>query len=196
MHKYTEEQKAFIKENVKGIGNVELTKMFNDRFNLNLTMSQIRGFKKNYKLNSGLDGRFVKGGVSFNKGKKGLQTANSTSFKKGRRPHNYYEVGTERVNGSNYVDVKIAHPNVWKGKHILVWEQHNGKVPKDHAIIFGDRNNRNFDIDNLILVTKSELSIMNMNKLIYDNADLTRMGAVVAKIYSTMSKINKQKSGG
>ncbi|WP_083612210.1 HNH endonuclease [Paenibacillus sp. P32E] len=34
-------------------------------------------------------------------------------------------------------------------------------VPKGHAIIFGDGDRQNFDPNNLILITRGQLAIMN-----------------------------------
>jgi hypothetical protein len=122
---------------------------------------------------------------------KGLQIGGEeTQFKKGNRPHNYKPVGTERVNGEGYVDVKIADPNKWRSKHILIWEKENGPVPKGHVIIFGDGNRLNLELDNLILVSRKQLAILNKNNLIQKDADLTRTGIIVADIYR---KINEQK---
>lgn len=190
-HNYTKEQVDFIRENVTGIGNAELTLMFNRHFRLNLDISQIKAFKKNHKLISGLDGHFKKGHVPFNKGKKGLGGWGPTQFKKGNIPHNYVPVGSERVNSEDYVLIKVANPNKWKFKHRLIWEEHNGPIPEGHAVIFGDRNNRNFDINNLILVSNDQLLALNRNKLIQNDADLTRSAIIIADIYQ---KISKRKS--
>lgn len=46
MHFFTPEQKEFIKDNVNGISNLELTEKFNDYFGLSLVVSQIKAFKK------------------------------------------------------------------------------------------------------------------------------------------------------
>lgn len=118
-----------------------------------------------------------------------------TQFKKGNKPHNYVPVGSERVNADGYVDIKIAEPNRWRGKHLIVWEQHNGRpVPKGHAVIFGDRNRRNFDPDNLVLVSRSQLATMNKMNLIRDDADLTRTGVILADIYQKISQRKSERS--
>lgn len=193
VHKYTEEQVEYITKNVKGKGNAELTKMFNDYFKLNLTIGQIRGFKKNRKLSSGLDGRFIKGQEPWNKGeKKSWVGGEATQFKKGRMPHNYMPVGSVRVNSDGYADVKIADPNVWKAKHILIWEKHNGPKPEGSAILFGDRNKKNLDINNLILVTKEQLLIMNNNELIQEDTELTKTGVIIAEIESKVWERNRE----
>lgn len=62
MHRFTEKQKQFIKDNVVGMTNDELTIKFNLYFGLNLTTIQIKNFKHNHHLKSGLNMRFKKGG--------------------------------------------------------------------------------------------------------------------------------------
>lgn len=187
-HQYTPEQRKFIKCNAPGMGNEKLTNLFNEHFKLVLSLDQIKGFKKNNKISSGLDGRFNKGCTPFNKGKKKYWIGGEkTQFKAGNRPHNYKPIGTERVNGDDYVDIKIEDPNKWKGKHILTWEYHNGPVPKGCVIIFGDGNRRNFDLDNLIMISRKQLSTLNKHGLIQNNAYHTRTGIIMADIIQKIS---------
>jgi len=189
-HNYTEAQFNFIKENVKGTKTKELTEMFNKKFGLNLEIRKIRAFKKNHKLKSGLDCRFQPGVAPPNKGTH-IGGWKPTQFKKGHKPHNYMTVGSERINSDGYSEIKIAEPNKWKGKHILVWEEANGPITKGYAVIFGDRNRRNFDPSNLILVSRQQLGTLNNKKLIQTDADLTRTGVIIADLYQ---KISKRKS--
>jgi hypothetical protein len=105
-------------------------------------------------------------------------------------------VGSERVNGDGYVDIKVSDPNKWRAKHLIVWESHNGKVPVGHVVIFGDRDNRNFDPVNLILITKSQLATMNQKGLIFDDAESTRTGAMIAKVLNTASNRLKRRQEG
>lgn len=191
-HHFTKEQADFLTENVIGRLRKELTTMFNAYFDLNLGLNQITAYLKNHGLKSGVNARFKPDHVPFNKGKKGVGGWEPTQFKKGHRPHNYKPVGFERVNGDGYVDIKISDPNKWRAKHLLIWEKTNGPVPKGYVVIFGDGNRRNFDLDNLILVSRKQLSIMNKNNLIADNADMTRTGIIVADIYGKISERNKK----
>jgi len=184
VHYFTLEEAEFLKEHVPGRGNPELTEMFNAHFSLNLGLNQIKAYKKNHKLSSGLDGRFPPKHTPFNKGKKGIGGWEPTQFKEGNRPWNYQPVGSQRINGDGYVDIKIADPNKWKGKHILTWEAANGPVPKGHAVIFGDGNKRNFELDNLILVSRKQLVRLNQHNLIQNDAELTRTGVIIADIYN------------
>lgn len=51
---FTEEQRSFIEKNVKDLPNEELAILVNDKFNLKITTQQIKTYKKNNKLSSGL----------------------------------------------------------------------------------------------------------------------------------------------
>lgn len=187
-HRFTEPQIEFITAHVKGRSREELTEMFNSHFMLALKISQITGFLKNNGLKSGVDARFKPDHTPFNKGRKKYWIGGEeTQFKSGHRPHNYKPVGTERVNGDDYVDIKIVDPNKWKGKHIITWEQRNGPVPKGSVVIFGDGNRRNFDPDNLIMVSRKKLSTLNKHGLIQNNADLTRTGIIMADVIQKIS---------
>lgn len=195
MFHYSREHAEFIKSNVHGRYVQELTDMFNAHFGVDLKTSQIKAFIQRNGLKNGMDGRFKPGTEPPNKGTKGLYNVggNRTSFKKGQRPLNYMPVGSERVNADGYVDIKIADPNRWRGKHLILWEQHNGcPVPQGHVVIFGDRNRRNFAPDNLILVSRSQLATMNRKNLIQDNAELTRSGVILADIYHKISQRKKR----
>ncbi|TVX93027.1 HNH endonuclease signature motif containing protein [Paenibacillus agilis] len=195
MFRYTTEMIKFITNNVSGRYVNELTDLFNVQFGTTRKNSHIRAFIRNHGLKSGIDARFNKGHEPANKGTKGLyKGGEATQFKKGHRPHNYRPVGSERVNGDDYVDVKVADPNKWKSKHILIWEQHNGAVPKGHIVIFGDGNRRNFELSNLILVSRQQLAVMNKNGLIQKNAELTRTGIIIADIYRSIGSARKRKT--
>jgi hypothetical protein len=193
MHKYSEEEKLFIVENVKGKTTYELTEMFNKKFDLNLKRTQIAPTIKRLGLKSGLNCEFKKGHSNWNKGTKGLLKPNKTSFKKGQKSHNWVPIGSERITKDGYIQIKIQEvkdgrfQKNWKGKHILIWEEHNGPLPKGHAIIFGDRNNRNFDINNLILVSRQQLFILNQNNLIQSDVDLTKTGIIIADLYKKIA---------
>lgn len=192
MHFYSKEEIEYLNNISYGRTNKQITELFNKRFNLELGKKAISAVRKRHGIKTGENGRFPKGNIPHNKGKKGLGGWEPTQFKKGHKPHNYNPIGTERVNGDGYVDIKIADPNKWKGKHILLWEEHNGPLPKGHVVIFADRNNRNFEPNNLVLVSRQQLLMLNRHKLIQDSADLTRTGILIADL---MSKTNQRKRG-
>ena len=199
MHRYSQEEIDWLKENVPGRPWKDVTKLFNKRFNTDLSMQIIRAVAKRHKINNGVDSKFKKGQVPFNKGMKGVNfggvNGEKTQFKKGRMPVNHRPVGSERVSVFGYIEIKVAEPKTWRMKHQVIWEEANGPIPKGHVIIFGDGNKLNCDINNLLLISRKKLVRMNQNHLIKDDIELTKTGIVIAdiiqKIHDRKKETNK-----
>lgn len=177
-----------------------MTELLNKTFDTNYTHSQMKGYYSHNKINSGTTGRFEPGIIPWNKGMKGVNFGGKeTWFKKGTRPANWVPIGSERVNTDGYVDVKVAdgqNQKNWKGKHILIWEERNGPVPLGHAIIFGDGNNRNFDPENLLLVSRAQLARLNQSGLIQNDTELTKTGIIIADILNKIGERKKKRKEG
>lgn len=200
-HIYTTEQLDFIRKHIKKMTWKELTVRFNQTYGTVLGCKALASTGKRYSIKSGRTGRFSKGHIPFNKGKKGFsyEGCKATQFKKGNRPHTWLPVGTERLNADGYVDIKVQDNKKqrnWKGKHILIWEERNGPVPEGHVVIFGDRNKRNFNPDNLILVSRAQLARMNQSGLIKNDAELTKTGIIIADIYNKIGKRKRKRVEG
>lgn len=116
-------------------------------------------------------GMFKKGDTPPNKGKKwgefmspqGQENSRKTTFKKGNIPPNHRQVGSERITRDGYIEIKIQEPNVFKFKHRVIWEEHNGPTPRGYNIQFRDKNPLNCSIDNLYMISRSEQ--MNENTI-------------------------------
>jgi hypothetical protein len=160
VRRYTPEEKRFIENNVSGRSHAELTDMFNRKFNCSKTSRQIMDFLTYNKLKNG--------GLS-----------NSTK-----------PIGSEYVDCSGRWLIKTGQPDVWKSKHIVIWEAANGPVPKGHFILFADGDRSNFDLDNLLLVSRPEMSIMTRHKLIFPDREATRTGKLIADL---ILQINRKK---
>ncbi len=190
MHKYTDEQRQFILENHIGTPTKELVNRFNQHFGTDITESMMKGYKANHKLNSGLTGRFCKGHVPANKGKKGqcAKGCEKSWFSKGHLPVTADPIGTEKLLADGYVWVKIDNkPKVpkrinWIQKHVLIWEQVNGPVPEGHCLIFLDGDRSHIELDNLMLISRKTLAILNKRGLIRKDAYLTRTGVQIAEL--------------
>ncbi len=180
----TPEQHIYFVKHNKGRTQKSMAALMNKRFGLNLTEKQINTYRKNHHLNCGLTGFYPKGNVPWNKGKKWDSGGRSheTRFKPGQMPHNHRPVGSERITKDGYVEIKIAEPKTWRCKHVVVWESIHGPRPKGHKVIFADGNHRNFDPENLILVSSAELARMNQNGWIFEDGELTKTGAAIAKL--------------
>lgn len=196
-HIYTEEEKQFLAKVVPGRSYAEIRDEFIKEFGWEISAGQIKGCLKRYGLNTGRNGQFPKGHVPLNKGKKMspevYEKCKDTMFKKGQMPVNRRPVGSERVTVDGYIEIKVAEPRKWRLKHRVVWEQHNGPLPKYDAIIFLDGNSLNTDISNLKHVTRKELLLMNQNHLFSKDAELTIAGVNLAKLINKTKEAEEQK---
>ena len=113
-------------------------------------------FGKNYQ--------FKKGNVPYNYGQKMstiiYEKLQKTMFKKGQKPHNTRKEGEESKSKDGYTYVKVAD-NDWRLKHRVVYENLNGPIPADHIVVFKDNNLTNFDINNLLLISKADNMLRN-----------------------------------
>jgi len=77
------EQHDYFIENQQGKTAQEIANEMNEKFGLSLTVQQVKSYRSNNNLTSGLTGRFEKGRIPFNKGKKfPNRPRNSGQFKK------------------------------------------------------------------------------------------------------------------
>jgi len=53
-----------------------------------------------------------------------------------------------------FLYVKKTGSRKWHLKHLAVWEEANGRLPRGQALIFADGNRLNCDLDNLVLVPR------------------------------------------
>lgn len=190
---FTPEICDFIKEHNTGRSAAEVAELVNAKYDKTFTPAQIKGHRARHHLKSGLTGYFEKGHTPHNKGKKTGSYLGMipTQFKKGHTPHNHKPVGSERVTRDGYLERKIAEPNKWRAVHILNWEKVHGPVPKGHCVIFKNRDTKNPDIKNLLLVTRAELARMNQRALISTDPEYTQIGQNIAKIILAQAKRKK-----
>lgn len=122
------------------------------------------------------DSRIKPGNIPQNKGKKqtdymspeAIERTKATRFNKGNKPHNCYdEIGKITIRydhakrgGRPYKYICLAI-GVWKPLHTHMWEQENGKVPKNNCLWFKDSDSLNCELDNLDCITRAENIIRN-----------------------------------
>ena len=195
MIKYTDEHIEYIKKIAPNRTNEEIARLFSKKY-FAITTEKMRSLKKRYKIYAfgRIPYRWEKGATPFNKGLRGVNGFSKTRFKKGQVPHNTQEIGSERIIKDGYTEVKIAHPNVWELKQRLIWQKANGDIPKGNVIIFLDNNRQNLDINNLSMVTRRELVIMNKRGLTTKDNELTKAGITTARIIIKINEINKQQT--
>ena len=183
-HVWTRAQKKALRSLYKKHSYRECCEILNARYKLQLTPAIIKSATSRYKMLSGRSGRFEPGQISWNKGKRMAPNENSrrTQFKPGNMPQMWKPVGTETVRSDGYTWVKIAEPRTWKEKHRLIWEAAHGPIPKGYAVIFMDQDRSNFSLENLRLINRKYLSIVNKSCLLSHSAELTETGLIVAEL--------------
>ncbi|BES72193.1 hypothetical protein RE428_32110 [Marinobacter nanhaiticus D15-8W] len=125
----------------------------------------------------------------WNKGKRWVAGGRSgeTRFKKGGKPHTWNPVGHERLTKDGIWQRKVTDtgctPRDYVAIHKLVWEEHNGPVPKGHIVVFKDGNRENFDPANLECISRKE----NMRR-----NSVHRLPKEVAELVQIMGALNRQ----
>lgn len=191
---FPQEVQAYIFASMKGVGPREMTGKVNERFGAAYTVEQMKSFYGRKKLHSGVTGYFAPRHIPWNKGMARYSAPGTehTRFQPGELPPTTLPVGSESNTKDGYIQVKIAMPNVWKLKHRLIWEQAHGPIPDGHSVMFKDKNKRNFDPDNLMLVSRSQLAIMNHENLWGETPEANESYALVAKLKNQISRRSKK----
>src|SRR5690606_36438394 len=98
----------------------------------------------------------------------------------------------ERIDRDGYVLVKVRDDGPWhkrwRHKHRVIWEEANGPIPRGYVLIFLDQNKQNVTLENLALIPRSKLSILNKKGLLYDHAEFTKTGLIMADIYKKIGE--------
>lgn len=182
---------------IPGHAEPEIRAAFLERFGIELKESQIGNFKVHYKIKSGTHGgRFEKGHITHNKGKKMspemYERCKATMFKPGQPPVNHKEVGSERVDTDGYVMVKVAEPNKWRLKQRLIYERETGeKLTANDVVMFLDGDKTNFDISNLVKMSRTDLVRFNQQGIKSNNKDVTLAAVYMAKIKARRKRKEK-----
>lgn len=148
----------------------------------------------------GKNTRFVKGKVSSNKGKKMpaevYEKAKATMFKKGNKPHNTKFDGYLSVrkynDGKSYIYIRVAEGK-FELLHRFMWEQINGKIPEGYKVVFKDGNQANVCIENLELVSNSDLMLRNSIQNYPDDIKFTIRA--LTKLKKTINRYGQEHNG-
>lgn len=204
-HNFTHNDDDFIKENYPNLNcetiakvlGVSISSIYNRAAHLKVTKSE--AFWKSEcsgrtnLIKAGLAFRYHKGHIPQNKGK-GMapevrEKVKHTWFPKGNLPHNIKAEGSERITVDGYCEVRISKSN-WKLKHRIVWQAAKGDIPKGFNIVFKDNNRLNCAIENLEIISHSEL--MGRNTIHRYPEDLQTAFRSLGKLNQKIRKYEKQ----
>lgn len=185
----------YARENAAGKTTEELAEMINREYGTGtITAPQLRAYKKNHGITSGLDCRFKAGTPSPWKGKRRPVTgrAKETQFKTGSRPHNALEVGAVTHTTDGYLVRKIAEPNEWEFVHRATWEAAHGPIPEGMMVSFKNGNKDDVSLDNLMLISNAENLELWRSRMRFDEAQLTEAGLTLVKLKIATREKRKQ----
>lgn len=202
---FTPDQISWLKDAYRKMPQADLPAAFSAQFGVKKSERQIRAFLKNYSIRSGRMGRFEPGTSPWNKGMKGWcpDGCQATQFRPGNMPANVRPMHAERVGKNGYIEIKVPERNPYTGaptrfrhKHVWLWEQaHGRRLPDGHVVIFLDGNNRNFDIENLRLISRAELLYLNRRGLNLAElpADARESALALARLETTTHQIMRER---
>ncbi len=201
---FTKEEESYLKENYPHMNTSSIAEHLGRNIFSVYNKAYVMGLKKTegylqseasgrLKGNVGINSRFKKGQTPWNKGKKmtteQYEKAAPTMFRKGNKPHNTKYDGYISVRKSR--KIPYAWIRVSEGKfrllHRVLWERYNGRIPKGYNVVFKDGNQANISLDNLELVSDSEL--MNRNNLQRYPEDIKKLILANAKLKREINKI-------
>ena len=194
---YTPEQLDFLRDNRKNLFAKELTRQFNEKFSTAKNFMAIAAVCKRYGWAATGPGKFKKGNIPFNKGKKGLNPANSGSFKKGHEHITKKPLGYRRIDKKNgYVWVKIAEPNGWRQLHVINWEAEHGPVPKGYVVRILSGDKTDCQLENLCLISCHENLKLNRNGFQQAPKELQPAILALSKMQVALSEKNREHKNG
>ena len=195
--KYPHGMEAFIRSIAEGKSTAELVEAVNDKFGADtIGTRQMKAYKKNHGINTGLTGQFEPGHIPVNKGKKMpaevYDKAAPTMFKKGDIPANHMNVGEYTHTTDGYLIQKVKETGTQRERfefvHRKVWETHFGPIPEGKMVSFLDRDKDNCNIENLVLIDNHENLELNRSNLRFSEAEFTKAGLAVAKVKIAVRK--------
>ena len=150
--------------------------------------------------NAGRNTRFKKGdtpwnkGLSYSAGGRSKDTRFKPGCRRGNAMHLYQPIGTERVTKDGYLQRKVNDDmplqRRWQMVHRLVWEEHNGPIPKGYAIQFLNGDRQDCRIENLALISRQHLMQQNtVHNLPKELAQVVQLkGAVTRQINKRLKR--------
>lgn len=126
-------------------------------------------------------------GVSYQPGGASVETRFKAGTRRGRAAMNWQPIGSERIRSDGYLERKLSDTGVTRRDfvcvHHIVWRDAGRDIPPGHALVFRDGNKRNIVLDNLELITRTELMRRN---------SVHNYGPEIARISQIQGAITRQ----
>lgn len=159
LHKWTEEEDDFIRENARRFNTSRMRELFQQRFGWMPTPGQYRARRQRLGVSDGVKNNELCIGSERVRG------------------------------DTNRVYVKVGKgPGGWKQKAHIVYEREHGAVPDGYVVVCADRNEQNCSPDNLVAVSRSEMATINKHGLIYHDRESLELAVLHARLVKKARK--------
>lgn len=166
---WTDEEIEYLKEICNGHSYKQIVELFCEKFGLSLTKHQLYSKLQNLKLHT-----------------------NTNKIVEGHRI-NEKPIGSETWRTrDNCWCIKVGVKE-WVRKHEYIYEQHYGPIPKNHLVIFADGDKTNFELDNLVLLSRREFLYMSSRNMFYNNKELTYTSINLARLLLKIGELKRMK---
>lgn len=178
-HRFTEEEKQWLRDNIEQYTYPQLTKLFNINFGTDLQQSSISD-------------------VCLKRMK--IKRCNPYKFPKGAKEFNQVPIGYEMWDGvcvwvkvdNKYTEERCigkSYSGNWKRKSHLVYEKAYGKIPPECMIVFLDKNRRNCELENLYCTTRTINFMMAKNHWYSTDRELTLAALKWCELFYTIKEL-------
>lgn len=211
----------FVQTNAPGRGNAELAEMTNTAFGTSFTAVKMKGYKAHHGIRSGIKPKPPSDftpeireyilehydGVPYGNMADMVNQHFHTAIPKEKFRWFYQNnnlrcgvrwTGKKAIPGSiskkkdDYQYIKLED-GTWKLYHHFLWEQAYGPIPPGHMVTFLDGNIQNTDLSNLALISRAEQMQVVIDRLRFNDPELTKTGILIARIKTTAKQQKKRR---
>ena len=156
-HKYTDEERRWLTENVPSMGETEITTAFNARFGTNLGRDTLRGYVKRFigakRTDETVSRSHSESQIRYHAGDLSIQT-------RGRRP-----IKVIRIEDNGRLK--------WIPYGRYLWEQEHGKLPNGWVVIYLNNDGTDCRPENIYAVSPDVVVLMARNQWFSQNPEVT-----------------------
>lgn len=159
-NKYTKEFENFVRENVSKYKKEDLRQILQNKFDIKISGQALRRYLNRHHIKD----RYI-------------------DYMKNNRRNVYTSpIGTEKVTNEG-VFIKVSQPDVWRRKTKVMYEKyHDCKLNDTDYVIFLNQDRNDFSKENLMKVSKQEMTFLYNGKVYSTNPKLTELGILSSKL--------------
>lgn len=158
-NRYSKEFEDFVRKNANKCTKEELRQLIQTKYKIKMSIQALRRYINRHNIEKCIDYK------EYN----------------AREVHKC-PVGTEKTTPEGTF-VKTSQPDVWRRKTRVMYEKyHNCTIDDDDYIVFLNQDRNDFSKENLMKVSKREMTYLYNGKTFSKNPNLTKLGILSARL--------------